>query len=191
MSFSFAALKRLGDVSVAFTLLLLLAPLLLLIAVLVRLDSPGQALFRQQRVGRGGSPFWMLKFRSMVVEAPSLGGYCTSKDDPRITRIGRVLRRSSLDELPQLINVLLGHMSLVGPRPDVPAQRAEYSEQQWRLRHQVRPGITGLAQATVRSDALPGERTALDLQYVAHQSLKLDLWIVLLTVRQLLARGSY
>jgi lipopolysaccharide/colanic/teichoic acid biosynthesis glycosyltransferase len=191
MFFSFAALKRLGDVSVAFTLLLLLAPLLLLIAALVRLDSPGPALFRQQRVGRGGSPFSMLKFRSMVVEAPSLGGYSTAQDDPRITRIGRVLRRSSLDELPQLINVLLGHMSLVGPRPDVPAQRSEYSALDWELRHRVRPGITGLAQATVRSQAGPGERTALDLRYVAHQSLMLDLWILLLTVRQLLMRGSF
>ena len=186
-----ASLKRALDLLVALALLGLLAPLLLLIALLVRLDSSGPALFRQQRIGRGGVPFAMFKFRSMVVDAPRLGGHSTAAGDPRITRYGRWLRRTSLDELPQLINVIRGEMSFVGPRPDVPAQRVEYSAEAWDLRHRVRPGITGLAQATVRSQAQPGERTALDLQYVKEQSLGLDLRILLLTVRQLLLRGSF
>ncbi len=184
------AFKRIADLLIALSLLLLLAPLMLALALVVRLDSPGPVLFRQQRVGRGGVPFWMLKFRSMVVEAPRLGGYSTAADDPRITRSGRWLRRASLDELPQLINVLLGEMSLVGPRPDVPAQRAEYSDHDWQMRHLVRPGITGLAQATLRSEASSTQRTTLDLHYVSELSLKLDLLILLLTVRQLLLKGS-
>lgn len=183
--------KRTADVVIALGLLLALAPLLLALALVVRLDSPGPALFQQQRIGRGGVPFWMLKFRSMVMNAPELGGYSTAPGDPRITRSGRWLRRLSLDELPQLINVLRGDMSLVGPRPDVPAQRTGYSDREWQERHRVRPGITGLAQATVRSDAQAGERTALDLQYVREQSLTLDLWILLLTFRQLLGKGSF
>ncbi|MEB3275541.1 MAG: sugar transferase [Cyanobacteriota bacterium] len=184
-------LKRGADLVVAALALLLLAPLLLLVALAVRLDSPGPVLFRQQRVGLGGRTFEMLKFRSMVEDAPRLGGYSTASGDPRITRSGRWLRQLSLDELPQLINVLRGDMSLVGPRPDVPAQRSSYSAHEWQQRHRVRPGITGLAQATVRSDARPGQRKALDLQYVREQSLGLDLWILLLTLRQLLCKGSY
>lgn len=184
-------LKRGADLAVAAMALLLLAPLLLLLALVVRLDSAGPVLFRQQRVGLGGQPFAMLKFRSMVVEAPRLGGYSTAPGDPRITRSGRWLRRLSLDELPQLLNVLRGDMSLVGPRPDVPAQRSGYSEYEWQQRHRVRPGITGLAQAIVRSEARPGQRKALDLQYVREQSLGLDLWILLLTLRQLFGKGSY
>lgn len=183
--------KRLADVVVAALLLLLLAPLLLLVALAVRVDSPGPVLFRQQRVGLGGRPFAIFKFRSMVVDAPRLGGYSTAPCDPRVTRSGRWLRRLSLDELPQLLNVLRGDMSLVGPRPDVPAQRSGYNNDEWQLRHRVRPGITGLAQAMVRSQARPGERKALDLQYVREQSLGLDLWILLLTLRQLLGKGSY
>ena len=111
--------------------------------------------------------------------------------DPRVTKIGHFLRLSSIDELPQLYNVLRGDMSLVGPRPDVPAQRDGYTEQEWQVRHRVRPGITGLAQATVRSDARPGERKALDLQYVENVSLLLDFKILLLTIRQLTSRGSF
>ncbi|MBM5796677.1 MAG: sugar transferase [Cyanobacteria bacterium K_Offshore_0m_m2_072] len=185
------ALKRGADLVFSALLLLLLAPLLLLLALAVRLDSPGPLLFRQQRVGLGGMTFSMLKFRSMVADAPLLGGYSTVPGDPRITRSGRWLRRFSLDELPQLLNVLRGDMSLVGPRPDVPAQRTGYSEEEWRQRHRVRPGITGLAQATVRSHARPGQRKDLDLRYVREQSLGLDLWILGQTLRQLLGKGSY
>jgi len=184
-------LKRLFDVVVSGVLLLLLLPLFLVIALVVLWDSPGPVFFRQTRIGRGGTTFGMLKFRSMVVNAERLGGFSTTRDDMRITRSGRFIRRTSLDELPQLINVLLGDMSLVGPRPDVPAQREGYTKQEWLTRHQVRPGITGLAQATVRSDAKPGERKALDLEYVARASLWLDIKILGMTIKQVLGRGSY
>ena len=133
----------------------------------------------------------MLKFRSMVVDAERVGGYSTAVGDPRITRMGHFIRRTSLDELPQLFNVLRGDMSWVGPRPDVPAQKGNYSDADWRARHRVRPGITGLAQATLRSAATPAQRLALDLEYVERASLLFDLKILLLTVRQVLGKGSY
>lgn len=183
--------KRLFDILVSASLLLLVLPLFLVIALVIRLDSPGPVFFRQVRVGRGGVTFGMYKFRSMVPEAEKLGGYSTAQGDPRITRSGRFLRRTSLDELPQLLNVLLGDMSLVGPRPDVPAQREGYTEEEWRTRHRVRPGITGLAQATVRSEAKPGQRKALDLEYVAKASLWMDVKILFWTVKQVLSKGSY
>jgi lipopolysaccharide/colanic/teichoic acid biosynthesis glycosyltransferase len=183
--------KRLFDIVVCGLLLVVIVPVLALIALAIRLDSAGPILFRQERVGRGGQPFQMLKFRSMVKDAPSLGPYFTKKGDPRITRAGAFLRRTSLDELPQLINVLTGDMSLVGPRPDVPAQRQLYTAQEWEKRHRVRPGITGLAQATVRSSAGEGQRKSLDLEYVDRESFLLDLWILLLTVKQVLFKGSH
>lgn len=183
--------KRLFDILVSACALLLVAPLFLVIAIAIRLDSPGPVFFRQTRVGRDGAPFGMYKFRSMVADAERLGGYSTARGDPRVTRSGRFLRRTSLDELPQLLNVLLGDMSLVGPRPDVPAQRKGYTEEEWLIRHRVRPGITGLAQATVRSEAKPGQRKALDLEYVTKASLWVDIKILCLTVWQVLIKGSY
>ena len=184
-------MKRLMDVSVALILLIALAPLLLLIALLIRIDSPGSPVFSQIRIGLGGCEFRLYKFRSMVTDAEKIGPYYSTQNDPRITRIGQVLRKTSLDELPQLINVLRGDMSLVGPRPDVPAQRDNYTEQEWALRTSVRPGITGLAQATLRSSASAEERTRLDLEYVSMQSVAVDVWIVGLTVRQVLGRGGH
>jgi len=182
-------IKRGGDWLVAALALLLLAPLLLLVALLVRMDSKGPVLFRQQRIGRAGRPFAILKFRSMVVDAERRGGYSTQAGDPRITPLGQWLRRSSLDELPQLFNVLLGDMSLVGPRPDVPAQQALYSPRDWELRCSVRPGITGLAQATLRSAATASQRLELDLRYVRQQSLRLDLAVLARTAGQVLWSG--
>jgi len=184
-------LKRVFDIAVALIALAVLWPLLLVVALAIRLDSPGPALFRQTRVGVEGRPFSMLKFRSMVVDAERVGGYSTAVGDPRITRVGRFIRRTSLDELPQIFNVLRGDMSWVGPRPDVPAQKDNYSDEDWRARHRVRPGITGLAQATLRSAATPAQRLALDLEYVERASLLFDLKILLLTVRQVLGKGSY
>jgi len=169
--------------------LLLLAPLLLLLALLVRLDSPGPVLFRQQRVGRGGKPFWILKFRTMVVEAERLGGYATLSGDPRITRVGRWLRRSSLDELPQLVNVVRGDMSLVGPRPDVPAQQCLYAPRDWQLRCSVRPGITGLAQVRLRSLATYEQRLELDLCYARKHNFLLDLLVLIQTADCLTRSG--
>ena len=184
-------MKRVFDIAVALIALAVLWPLLLVVALAIRLDSPGPALFRQTRVGMEGRPFPMLKFRSKVVDAERVGGYSTAVGDPRITRVGHFIRRTSLDELPQLFNVLRGDMSWVGPRPDVPAQKGNYSDADWRARHRVRPGITGLAQATLRSAATPAQRLALDLEYVERASLLFDLKILLLTVRQVLGKGSY
>jgi lipopolysaccharide/colanic/teichoic acid biosynthesis glycosyltransferase len=184
-------LKRVFDIAVALIALAVLWPVFLVVALAIRLDSPGPALFRQTRVGIGGQSFPMLKFRSMVVDAERVGGYSTAVGDPRITRVGHFIRRTSLDELPQLFNVLRGDMSWVGPRPDVPAQKGNYSDADWQARHRVRPGITGLAQATLRSAATPAQRLALDLEYVERASLLFDLKILLLTVRQVLGKGSY
>lgn len=183
-------MKRIFDVVLASVLLLAISPLLLLVSVLIKLDSDGPVLFFQERVGRYGNSFRMLKFRSMVSNAAKLGSYMTADNDPRITRIGRLIRRSSVDELPQLINVLFGDMSLVGPRPDVPAQRVEYTDEEWETRHRVRPGITGLAQATLRSLATPEQRKLLDIQYAKTHSFLQDIWIILMTIKQVLVKGG-
>ena len=183
-------LKRLFDILVSAAALLVLGPLFLLLALLIKLDSRGPVFFRQNRVGLGGMPFRIFKFRSMVVDAPKVGPFYTSANDPRITRVGRILRKTSLDELPQLLNVLLGEMSIVGPRPNVFEQRSQYTEEEWNLRNSVLPGITGLAQATKRSSATNEERNALDLDYVRRTSLLMDLRLILLTVRQVVFTGG-
>ena len=184
-------LKRILDVAAAAGLLLLLAPLFAVLSWIVRRSSPGPAFFRQQRVGLGLTPFLLLKFRSMCVDAPQKGSWSTAPDDPRITPVGRFLRRTSLDELPQLLNVLCGDMSLVGPRPDVPAQMSLYTDEERRLRHSVRPGLTGWAQVNGRNDVSIERRKELDLEYARRPSLRLDLRILYLTLRQLLSRRSY
>lgn len=182
--------KRLFDILVALLALLLLAPLLLGTALAVAIDSGWPVLFRQTRVGRGGREFGMFKFRSMVKNAAATGPYFTARDDPRITRVGRFIRRTSLDELPQLFNVLKGDMSLVGPRPDVPAQRSLYTEADWAQRCSLRPGLTGLAQALYRSDSTEAQRLESDLRYVREHNLRMDLRILLMTVRRLGGQGS-
>lgn len=182
--------KRLFDIAVSALALLLLSPLLLFAALAVWVDSGRPVLFTQERVGLGTRTFRMVKFRSMVVDAAQRGSHSTTQNDPRITRIGRLLRRSSIDELPQLVNVLRGDMSVVGPRPDVPAQRDNYTAEQWALRHTVRPGITGLAQALYRSRSTPAQRLQADLDYALHHGPLLDLRIMLLTVAQLFRRSG-
>lgn len=184
-------MKRLFDILVSLVALLVFAPVMLVVALLIKWQSPGPVLFRQTRVGLHGQHFSIYKFRSMVVDAAEKGPYFTKGDDPRITSIGRILRKTSLDELPQILNVLLGNMSVVGPRPDVPVQREGYTQEQWDKRNSVRPGITGLAQAVKRSSATPEERTRLDLEYVDKASVWFDIYIILLTVKQVLfARGT-
>jgi lipopolysaccharide/colanic/teichoic acid biosynthesis glycosyltransferase len=183
-------IKRLVDIVLSLMALLILMPLLLITAALIRLQDAGPSLFGQQRVGKDGRIFRMWKFRSMVINAESLGGFSTADRDPRITPIGRFVRRTSLDELPQLLNVLVGDMSIVGPRPDVPAQRGLYTEDEWMLRHSVRPGITGLAQSTMRSDATTEQRKAMDLEYAKNVSLALDVRIILMTIKQVIFKGG-
>lgn len=182
--------KRLFDFCVSALAILALSPLLATVAILIRRHDGGRVFYRQLRVGRDGRTFRVFKFRTMVENADRIGGYATADDDSRITPLGRKLRRTSIDELPQLFNVLAGDMSIVGPRPDVPAQRALYTDDEFSRRHSVRPGITGLAQATLRSDATEGQRKALDLEYVDRSGLLLDLRIIAMTVRQVLTKGG-
>jgi lipopolysaccharide/colanic/teichoic acid biosynthesis glycosyltransferase len=165
--------------------LVLCSPLLAAAAVAIRLESPGSPIYRQRRVGRDGTAFDMLKLRTMVTGAESIGaGLAVDQGDARITRVGALLRRLSLDELPNLVNVIRGEMALVGPRPTVPVQVMQYTERQ-RRRLEVRPGLTGWAQVNGRA-ALPwSERIELDVWYVDHRSLRLDLVILARTVRML------
>lgn len=183
-------MKRLLDVLFSLLALALLSPLMIAAAVVIAAESGTPVLFRQVRIGLGGREFAMCKFRTMVHDAAALGPYHTLTDDPRITRSGRFLRRTSIDELPQLLNVLAGDMSLVGPRPDLPVQRSLYSEADWAARCSVRPGITGLAQALIRSGGAEGERLSLDLRYVRERSLLLDLKILWLTLGRLGGKGA-
>ncbi len=183
-------MKRALDVLLSLAALVVLSPVLAAAALAIALESGRPVLFRQTRVGLDGREFAMYKFRSMVRDAAAIGPYYTASGDPRITAIGRFLRRTSIDELPQLLNVLSGDMSLVGPRPDVPAQRGQYTNEQWAERCQVRPGITGLAQALLRSSGTEADRLALDLRYVRECSVWLDLKIIGWTLLRLTGRDS-
>ncbi|WP_240756653.1 sugar transferase [Roseicella aquatilis] len=200
------ALKRGLDILGAGLLLLVLAPLFLLLALLIRADG-GPALYAHERVGRGGRRFGCLKFRSMVVDSQArLAALLDAdpaaraeweatrklKDDPRVTRIGRILRATSLDELPQLINVLRGEMSLVGPRPVVAAELAEHYGAAAEAYLSVRPGVTGLWQVSGRSDTSYAARVALDAEYARTASLRTDLRILSRTPMVVLSRrGAY
>lgn len=179
-------MKRLLDVVLSLAALIVLSPLMLLAALAVFLESGRPVLFRQVRVGLRGREFGMFKFRSMIRNAASGGPHFTSDNDPRVTRVGRILRLTSIDELPQLANVLRGDMSLVGPRPALAVQRDLYGDEQWALRCSVRPGLTGLAQALLRSAGSLHECTDLDLRYVREASLWLDLRIMAWTVATLI-----
>jgi lipopolysaccharide/colanic/teichoic acid biosynthesis glycosyltransferase len=198
------ASKRVLDVAVAFALILLLAPLMLCVAALVKLGGPGRVLLPQTRIGRGGQPFAMLKFRTMregaddrlhremnIAElrgasaSASAEGIFKLEDDPRITVVGNWLRRSSIDELPQLFNVLRGEMSLVGPRPSLPWEVELYTPEQ-NARHAVLPGMTGLWQVSGRNLLPMPAMLALDVQYARSRSFALDLWILLRTPAALL-----
>jgi lipopolysaccharide/colanic/teichoic acid biosynthesis glycosyltransferase len=165
------------------------APLLAASALAIRLEDGGPVFFRQERVGLDGRPFEVLKLRTMIVDAHTQGaGYAVDRGDSRITRVGTLLRRTSLDELPQLWNVLRGEMSLVGPRPTLSYQVEQYTERQ-RRRLEVRPGLTGWAQVNGRASLSWPERIELDVWYVEHRSLALDLRILLRTASVLLRPG--
>ena len=170
--------------------LLFALPFLLIVALAIKLDSKGAVIFKQTRTGLNGKHFSIYKFRSMVVDASSKGPYFTAVNDKRITRVGAFIRRTSLDELPQILNVLKGDMSIVGPRPNVPEQEKDYERAQWIKRNSVKPGITGLAQATLRSAATPEQRTALDLEYVDKSSIAMDLRIIMMTIIQVISKGG-
>lgn len=196
-------LKRLLDIAVSAVLLVLLLPVFLAVALAIRLEDPGPVFFKQTRVGRWGTLFTMWKFRSMFTDAEErkqalmaanemAGGVIFKmKDDPRITRVGRIIRKTSIDELPQLWNVLKGEMSLVGPRPPVPQEVNQYSLSD-RRRLEVIPGITCIWQVSGRSDIPFDRQVELDVQYIQSQSLWTDLKILLKTVPALLlGSGAY
>jgi lipopolysaccharide/colanic/teichoic acid biosynthesis glycosyltransferase len=178
-------LSRVLDVALAALLLLVAAPLLALAALAIRLESRGPVFYRQRRVGRHGEPFELWKLRTMVPGAESMGaGIYVLDGDPRITRVGRMLRRFSLDELPNLVNVLRGDMAIVGPRPTVQEQVDRYTDRQ-RRRLEVKPGITGWAQINGRTSLPWPDRIELDVWYVEHRSMRLDLRILARTARML------
>jgi len=176
-------MRRAFDIAVAATALALTSPLLALAALAIRLESRGHPIYRQRRVGRDGREFDVLKLRTMVDGAEGLGaGLAVDAGDARITRVGALLRRTSIDELPNLVNVLKGEMAIVGPRPTVPVQVARYSERELG-RLAVRPGITGWAQVNGRALLPWSERIELDLWYIEHRSWRLDLEILLRSAR--------
>jgi lipopolysaccharide/colanic/teichoic acid biosynthesis glycosyltransferase len=184
------ALNRAVDVAVAGAGLLLTSPLLGLAALATKLSDGGPILYRQTRVGKDGVDFDVLKLRTMVVGAEGMGaGYAVDRGDRRITRVGRVLRRTSIDELPQLWNILRGDMSVVGPRPTLRYQVEQYDEHQ-RRRLELRPGLTGWAQVHGRASLPWAERIELDVWYVEHRSPRIDLEILLRTPLALF-RGTY
>jgi exopolysaccharide biosynthesis polyprenyl glycosylphosphotransferase len=196
-------LKNLLDRVTAGIVVVALLPVSIAVVIAIRLDSPGPALFRQQRIGQAGRPFSLLKFRTMHIDAEARRGELLQQnqnadgllfkvlDDPRVTRVGRVLRRFSLDELPQLLNILTGQMSLVGPRPSLPGEVARYEDPVPR-RLLVKPGLTGLWQVSGRSDLPWEEAVRLDLRYVENWSLSLDLLILWKTCSAVvLGRGAY
>lgn len=199
-------LKRLFDLVFSFLALILLFPILILIAILIKLDSPGPVFYRGTRIGRFGKPFRIYKFRTMVVDAERLGGSSTANDDPRITKIGKFIRKHKLDELPQLINVLKGEMSFVGPRPEVQYYVDMFSEEE---RHilTVRPGITDWAsilnadegailagspdpEKTYMEKIRP-EKIRLQLKYARERSFWVDIKIIFETLMIIIRRGLW
>lgn len=195
--------KRAFDIVVATTILVLLSPFLLVVALLIRLDSKGPVFFSQARVGKQGVLFKMYKFRSMFVDAEQRkvalmahnemqgGVLFKMRDDPRVTRMGRLIRKYSIDELPQIWNVLTGDMSLVGPRPPLPSEVAQYTPYQ-RRRLDVNPGITCIWQVSGRSNIPFPKQVELDLEYIANQSFWNDMSLLVKTVPAVLkAQGAY
>jgi len=184
--------RRAFDIVVAGGALLVASPVLLAAMLAIRVESRGGAIYRQRRVGKDGRPFDVFKLRTMVTGAEHIGpGLAVSEGDTRITRIGRLLRRTSLDEVPNLVNVLRGEMAIVGPRPTVPVQVDRYTERQ-RGRLAVKPGITGWAQVNGRTELPWDERIELDLWYIEHRSWRLDLQIIWRTARMVLGgKGLY
>jgi len=184
--------RRLFDIVVSATALVLASPFLLMAMIAIRLESPGHPIYRQRRAGKDGKEFDVLKLRTMVTGAEHMGpGLAVSEGDTRITRAGAFLRRTSLDEVPNLINVLKGDMAIIGPRPTVPVQVAQYTPRQ-RGRLAVKPGITGWAQVNGRTELPWAERIELDLWYIEHRSWRLDARILWRTARMVVTgHGLY
>lgn len=176
-------LKRMIDFTISFILILLLLPIFLVIFICIKIDSRGNALFKHKRFGKDLKPIYVYKFRTMVEDADKLGPQYTIKNDTRVTKFGSILRKTSLDELPQLFNILKGEMSLIGPRPD--AYEENFSNHQ-KIRCKVLPGLTGLAQVNGRSNLNTQEKEKYDEEYVENISLKLDCIIFFKTIKVIL-----
>lgn len=195
-------LKRLIDIAIIFISLPFLFPLIVLTALAIKLESPGPVIFKQIRVGKWGRPFTCYKFRSMRIDAEQVkqtlldqnevdGPVFKMQNDPRITRVGRIIRKTSIDELPQILNVVKGEMSIVGPRPAVPNEVLEYEFEQRRRLNAI-PGLTGLQQVSGRSDLTFERWIELDMQYIAEQSIWRDLSIIIKTIPTVIfGKGAY
>lgn len=189
------SIKRILDFLLSFIALIILSPLFLILAICIKIDSKGPVFFKQERLGKDGEVFLIYKFRTMVDGAIHMGsGLRTDEGDPRVTKVGKVLRKTSLDELPQLINILKGEMSIIGPRPPVPYhphKYEDYSEEQ-KLRFTVLPGITGYAQINGRNEIEWDERIKYDVYYARNWSLRLDFKIFFRTIKIVLSKeGIY
>ncbi|MFA6175793.1 MAG: sugar transferase [Phycisphaerae bacterium] len=181
--------KRLFDICVSLKLIILLLPVYLIIIIMIRLNRDGKAIFKQTRAGKNGKPFTFYKFRTMKPNVNPFGTSPKSGDDPRLTKIGIFLRKTSLDELPQLFNVLKGNMSLVGPRPLYVEQIAEWNDEQ-KKRLLVKPGLTGLAQINGRGELTIEAKLAFDVEYVKKASFLFDLKIIFMTIGLVLGSAN-
>jgi sugar transferase EpsL len=182
-------IQRIRDLIISVLALVVLLPVFIVLAVIIKLSSKGAVVFKQERAGKGGKPFTFYKFRTMKTDVDPFGPSPKSDGDPRLTKTGKILREYSLDELPQLFNVLKGDMSLVGPRPLYMEQMKEWNERQ-KKRLLVKPGITGLAQISGRGALTREEKLELDVKYFERASLWLDLKIILITIVQVFSRKS-
>lgn len=186
-------IKCIIDFVLALVGLIVISPLLLIIAILIKLESKGPVFFLQERLGQNGKVFKIYKFRTMVDGAINMGsGLRTDEGDPRITKVGNILRKTSLDELPQLINVLKGEMSLIGPRPPVPYHPRKYEEysNEQKKRFKVKPGISGYAQVILRNSGTWDERIVYDVEYVEKMSLRFDLYIFFKTIYSVIKKEN-
>ncbi|NOX18120.1 MAG: sugar transferase [Chlorobi bacterium] len=172
--------KRITDIFLSIVLLTISSPLLLISIIAIKLNSKGPAFFVQERIGYNGKPFKMIKLRGMIDNAEALGPLLTQEDDPRLTPIGKVLRRISIDEIPQCINVLKGDMSIIGPRPEVPGIARHYSDEEKRV-FSFKPGITGIAQVNGRQTLSPAQRVRMEIEYYSSANIFSDLKVALKT----------
>lgn len=186
-------IKHMLDKVFGIILLILLSPILLILILAVKLDSKGPVIFKQKRLGKNGKIFEMYKFRTMYVDAPDLrnedGSTFNSDDDPRVTKVGKILRKTSLDELPQILNILKGEMSFIGPRPDLPDHYELYSDRD-KKKLLVRPGVSGYAQANGRNNNSWSQRIEMDIFYIENYSLKLDINIFFKTIFSILKQDG-
>lgn len=180
-------MKRIFDILLTLPATILLLPVFVLISLAIKFGSKGPAIFKQERAGKNGEPFIFYKFRTMRIDADPFGASPKSGEDPRLTKIGKILREYSLDELPQLFNIIKGDMSLVGPRPLYMSQMAEWNERQKR-RLEVMPGLTGLAQISGRAGLTREEKLELDVQYAEKENLEADIKIIMKTFLQIIVR---